>query len=109
MCGRGVLDWNNGNVWPVNAIIDNIKTIAATIIVLSVLSGVGAKVWSMDRQQKENTYWIDEERYDRLEGRIAYKEVDCGEDAKGCDKEEQETVKRWKRRLKKLGKKLGID
>ena len=60
-------------------------------------------------QVKENTYWIDEERYDRLDGRIAYKEVDCGKDAKDCDEHEQETIKRWKRRLKKLGKKLGIE
>lgn len=67
--------------------------------------------WSVSfaAQQKENTYWIDEERYDRQEARITYKEIDCGKDAKDCDKQEQDTIKRWKRRLKKLGKKLGYE
>lgn len=86
-------------------LMDNLGTIA----ILLTLSGVIWAGFGFAAQVKENTYWIDEERYDRLEGRIAYKKVDCGEDAKNCSKQDQETVRRWKRQIKKLGKKLGYE
>ena len=60
-------------------------------------------------QVTENTHWRREETYDRLEERVAYQEVECGRDAKDCGEREQNTVKRWKRRKAKLGKKLGYE
>lgn len=88
---------------------DNLGKIVAVVVLLGVFSGILFKGWAMEVKVKENTYWIDEERYDRLEARIAYKEVDCGKDAKNCDQRDQDTIRRWKRQIKKLGKKLGYE
>lgn len=90
-------------------LMDNLRTIAVLVGLFLALSGALWKVWSVETQVKENTYWIDEERFDRLEGRIAYKEIDCGKEAKDCSQREQDTIRRWKRQVKKLGKKLGFE
>ncbi len=86
-------------------LMDNLGTIA----ILLMLSGVIWAGFGFTAQVKENTYWIDEERYDRLEARITYKEIDCGKDAKNCSEQNQDTIRRWKRQIKKLGKKLGYE
>jgi hypothetical protein len=93
----------------VKRLTDNLKMIGILVGLFLALSGGLYKVWSVESQVKENTYWIDEERYDRLEARIAYKEIDCDTDAKDCGKRDQDAIRRWKRQIKKLGKKLGYE
>ena len=88
---------------------ENITLISVIVGLLVAFSGGLWKVWSMEAQVRDNTYWIDEERYDRLEERIAYKEATCGEDALQCSDREQDTVRRWKRQKRKLGIKLGYE
>ena len=90
-------------------LMDNIKMIGVLVALFLALSGGLYKVWSVESQVKENTYWIDEERYDRLEGRVAYKEVNCGEDAVRCSEKDQKLIRRWKRQIRRLGKKLGYE
>ena len=92
-------------------LMDNLKLIAVLAGLFLALSGGLYKVWSVEAQVSENTYWIDEERYDRQEARIEYKlTVDCNnEGIKTCNEKDKKTIKRWRRRLKKLGKKLGYE
>lgn len=88
---------------------DKLKFIATVIGLLVIMSGGLWRVWSVEAQVRENSYWIDEERYDRLEERIAGLELDCGEEAKDCGEKKQKLYRRWMRQKEQLGKKLGLD